>query len=129
MKSIKNVVQLIGNVGKEPALKKFDKGGVKVSFSLATHDSYKNEKGEYIEETQWHNIVAWGPVASIIAEDVDKGAEVLVSGKLTHRRYEDNNDVVRYFTEVKVNSFVLLNKPAKPQKEAAARKEKEAVTN
>ncbi len=58
MKSLRNSVQLIGRLGKDPEVKTFgDKK--KAAFSIATSDSYKNQKGEKVEDTQWHNLVIW----------------------------------------------------------------------
>jgi len=58
MKSLRNSVQLIGHLGKDPEVKTFGKS-MKATFSIATTDSYKNQKGEKVEDTQWHNIVIW----------------------------------------------------------------------
>ena len=58
MKSLRNSVQLIGRLGKDPEVKTFgDKK--KAAFSIATSDAYKNQKGEKVEDTQWHNLVIW----------------------------------------------------------------------
>ncbi|MFZ6011494.1 MAG: single-stranded DNA-binding protein, partial [Bacteroidota bacterium] len=59
MKSLRNSVQLIGRLGKDPEVKSFN-NSKKASFSIATTDVYKNQKGEKVEDTQWHNIVIWG---------------------------------------------------------------------
>jgi single-strand DNA-binding protein len=77
-------------------------------LSVATKDSYKNEKGEKVEETQWHRISAWGKTAEIIEKYVTKGKEIAVQGKLTHRSYDDKNGDKKYVTEVVVSELVLL---------------------
>ncbi|HYC83877.1 MAG TPA: single-stranded DNA-binding protein, partial [Chryseosolibacter sp.] len=64
MKSLRNSVQLIGRLGKDPEVKSFS-NSKKASFSIATTDTYKNQKGEKIEDTQWHNIVIWGKLAGV----------------------------------------------------------------
>jgi len=110
MNTLKNKVQLIGHVGNDPEIKTFDGGKKLVNFTLATNESYKNDKGEKVEETQWHKLVAWGKTADIIEKYVAKGKEIAIEGKLTHRNYEDKNGEKRYFTEVVVNDVLLLGK-------------------
>ena len=63
--TIKNRVQLIGNLGAAPEVKDLDNGNKIASFTVATSDYYTNKKGEKISETQWHNIVIWGKLAGI----------------------------------------------------------------
>lgn len=107
MKSLRNSVQLIGRLGKDPEVKTFgDKK--KASFSIATSDSYKNAKGEKVEDTQWHNVVIWGKLAGVAEKYLKKGQEVAVEGKLVHREYETDKGEKRYITEITVNDLVLL---------------------
>jgi len=110
MNTLRNKVQLIGHVGNDPVFKTFDGGKKLVNFTLATNESYKNNTGEKVEETQWHKLVAWGKTADIIEKYVTKGKEIAIEGKLTHRNYEDKNGEKRYFTEVVVNDMLLLGK-------------------
>ena len=107
---MKNKVQLIGNVGNNPEIKTFDGGKKLVSFTLATNESYKNDKGEKVEQTEWHRISAWGNTAEIIEKFVTKGREIAIEGKLTHRSYDDKNGEKRYITEVVANEVLLLGK-------------------
>ena len=106
MKSLRNSVQLIGWLGKDPEVKQYN-DRKKASFSIATTDVYKNQKGEKVEDTQWHNVVIWGKLAGIAEKYLKKGAEVCVEGKLVHRVYESNGEK-RYITEVSVNDLVML---------------------
>jgi single-strand DNA-binding protein len=107
MKSLRNSVQLIGRLGKDPEVKTFgDK--VKASFSIATSDSYKNQKGEKVQDTQWHNVVIWGKLAGIAEKYLKKGNEVAIEGKLVHRVYETSAGEKRYITEINVNDLVML---------------------
>ena len=105
-----NKVQLIGNVGNDPEIKSFDGGKKVANFTIATNESYKNEKGEKVDQTEWHKVVAWGKTAEIIEKFVTKGKEVAIEGKLTHRSYEDKNGEKRYITEVVANEILLLGK-------------------
>jgi len=107
MKSLRNSVTLIGHLGKDPEVKVFGEKK-KAAFSLATNDSYKNAKGEKVEDTQWHNVVMWGSLASIAEKYLKKGAEVCVEGKLVHREYETKTGEKRYLTEISVNDLLLL---------------------
>ena len=108
MSTLKNQVQLIGHVGQDPEIKNFEGEKKLASLSIATKDSYKNDKGEKVEETQWHRISAWGKTAEIIEKYVTKGKEIAVQGKLTHRSYDDKNGDKKYVTEVVVSELVLL---------------------
>jgi single-strand DNA-binding protein len=107
MKSLRNSVQLIGRLGKDPEVKTFgDKK--KASFSIATSESYKNTKGEKVEDTQWHNVVIWGKLAGIAEKYLKKGQEIAVEGKLVHRDYETDKGEKRHITEITVNDLVML---------------------
>ncbi len=108
MNTLRNKVQLIGNLGNDPEIITLESGKKLVKFSLATNDSYKNAKGEKVEDTQWHNIVAWNKTGEIIENYVTKGNEIAIEGKLTSRSYEDTNGVKRYITEVVCNEVLLL---------------------
>ena len=110
MNTMKNSVQLIGHVGQEPEIKTFDGGKKVANLTIATNDSYKNDKGEKVEQTEWHKVVAWGKTAEIIEKYVTKGKEIAIEGKLTHRSYEDKAGEKRYITEVVANDVLLLGK-------------------
>jgi single-strand DNA-binding protein len=113
MNSLRNRVVLIGHLGSSPESKTFESGKSLTRFSLATTESYKNEKGEKISETQWHNLVAWGKVAEIASKFLDKGKEVAVEGKLVSRNYSDKEGIKRYITEIVVNDLLLIGSKSK----------------
>ena len=110
MNAMKNKVQLIWNVGNDPEIKTFEGGRKLANLTIATNDSYKNDKGEKVEQTEWHKVVAWGKTAEIIEKYVTKGLQIGIEGKLTHRSYDDKNGEKRYITEVVVNDVLLLGK-------------------
>ncbi|MDQ8011097.1 MAG: single-stranded DNA-binding protein [Flavobacterium nitrogenifigens] len=110
MSAIRNKVQLIGNVGNEPEIKTLESGRKLAHLTIATNEIYRNDKGEKVEQTEWHRITAWGKTAEIIEKYVVKGKEIAVEGKLTHRSYDDKNGEKRYITEVVVNEILLLSK-------------------
>ncbi len=108
MFSLRNKVQLIGNLGKSPDVKNTETGKKLVRFSVATNETYTNTKGEKVKETQWHNLVAWGKVADIAEKYLDKGSEVAIEGKLISKDYLDKEGVKKYVTEIQVNELLLL---------------------
>ncbi|GGK46225.1 MULTISPECIES: single-stranded DNA-binding protein [Flavobacteriaceae] len=108
MSTLKNKVQLIGNVGQEPTITNLESGKKVARLSLATNENYKNSNGEKQTETNWHTIVAWGKTAEIIEKYVTKGKEIAIEGKLTSRSYETKEGEKRYVTEVLANEIVLL---------------------
>ncbi len=108
MSKLRNRVQLIGHVGQEPEVKTFGEGKKVANITLATNDFYRNDKGEKVEQTEWHRVVAWGKTAEIIEKFVQKGKEIAVEGKLTYRSYEDKNGEKRYVTEVVADEILLM---------------------
>ncbi len=108
MNTLRNKVQLIGNLGNDPEIITLESGKKLAKFSLATNESYKNANGERITDTQWHNIVAWGKTAEIIESFVTKGKEVAIEGKLSNRSWEDKDGNKRYITEVVCNELLML---------------------
>jgi len=108
MSNLRNSVQLIGRLGKDPEVRTFDSGKKMASFSIATTDSYKNQKGEKVQETQWHNLVIWGKLADIAGQYLKKGKEIAIEGKLVHRSYETSSGEKKYITEINVNDMVML---------------------
>jgi len=108
MSTLKNHVQLIGNVGQEPTITNLESGKKVARFSLATNEYYKDAKGEKQTDTNWHTVVAWGKTAEIIEKFVVKGKELGVSGKLKTRTYTTDDGNERYVTEVEANEILLL---------------------
>ena len=110
MNALRNKVQLIGNVGQTPEILTFESGKKMARFSIATNETYKNNKGEKVTDTQWHNVVAWGKTAELIENYVPKGKEIGLEGRLTSRSYDDKEGVKKYVTEVICNEVLLLGK-------------------
>ena len=110
---LKNQVQLIGNLGSNPEVKHLNSGKTMARMRLATNEGYTNSKGERIEDTQWHTIVAWGKTASIAEKYLKKGSEIAIKGKLSHRSYDDKEGNKRFFTEVVTNEILMLSKAPK----------------
>lgn len=112
MYALKNKVQLIGNLGSKPEVKKLESGKKMATLNLATNETYKNASGEKVTETQWHRLVAWGKVADIAEKYLDKGREIAVEGKLVNRTYNDKDGKKKYITEVQVNELLMLGAKA-----------------
>lgn len=110
MNALKNKVQLIGHLGQDPEIVNLEGGNKLAKFSIATTDSYKNANGEKVDDTQWHNIVAWGKTAEIVENYLIKGKQIAIEGKLTHRSYETKEGDKRYITEVRCNELLMLGK-------------------
>lgn len=110
MNSLRNKVQLIGNLGGNPEVVNLESGKKLAKFSIATNESYKNAQGEKVEDTQWHNIIAWGKTAEIVENYLTKGNEVAIEGKLVNRNYEDKEGNKRYVTEVVASELLMLGK-------------------
>jgi len=108
MNALMNKVQLIGNLGQDPELKETQKGRKYARFSLATNETY-TVNGERKTDTQWHDIVAWGKTAEIIAQYLKKGSRVLVNGKLNYSQWEDKTGIKRYSTSIVVSDFLMLD--------------------
>ncbi|NBP06383.1 MAG: single-stranded DNA-binding protein, partial [Bacteroidetes bacterium] len=87
MTNLVNSVRLIGNVGRTPEVKLFNTGRKKASLSLATTEKRRNDSGEYISHTEWHNLICWGKQADVVERFVKKGSRLVIEGKLTHRDY------------------------------------------
>ncbi len=113
MTSLRNSVHLIGRLGNDPQATTFENGKTKARFSLATSETYRNGNGERVQETQWHNIVAWGKNADIVMKYLKKGKEIALEGKLTNRSWDDANGQKHFITEISVNQILMLDKKGK----------------
>jgi single-strand DNA-binding protein len=106
MNSLRNSVRLVGNLGMDPEVKVFDSNKKLAKLSLATSETYKNEKGEKVTDTQWHNLVIWGAQAQIAGDLLKKGDEIAIEGRLNNRSYVDKDGNKKYTSEIVVNEFL-----------------------
>ena len=102
-----NKAIIIGRLGKEPQISKFQNGGKIASFTVATSETWKDKQtGERKEATEWHNIVIMSPALVEIAEKhLKKGSLIYIEGKIRTRKYNDKNGVERQTTEIMVGQF------------------------
>ena len=105
-----NKVILIGRLGATPEGRYTPKGQATTSFSIATNERWKTTEGSWTEHTEWHNIVAWGPLAEFSAEHLYKGQLIQIEGLLRTRRWEDDTGQTHKITEILCSQIVPLEK-------------------
>lgn len=110
MNSMKNKVQLIGNVGADPEIKETNNGGKMVRISLATTEHYLNAKKEKADETNWHNLIMWGNLAASTEKFIHKGDTIAIEGRLKNNTFTDKNGEKRYANDIVVHEYQLLHK-------------------
>jgi single-strand DNA-binding protein len=104
-----NKVLLLGNLGKDPEIRTTPNGMTVATFSLATAERAKDSTGNWVDKTEWHNLVAFQRTAEIIRDYVKKGSQIFVEGKLQTRSWDDKESgQKRYRTEIIVNELTLL---------------------
>ena len=104
-----NRVILIGNLGKDPEVKRLENGAVVAKFSVATSEKYKDKLGEWNTNTEWHDVVCWRNLAERAEQSLKKGTQVYVEGKLTHRTWKDQDGNNRRTTEIVSNYFRMVS--------------------
>jgi single-strand DNA-binding protein len=96
-----NKVILIGNLGANPELRYTNSGTAVASLRVATSRRRKDQaSGQYIEETEWHSVVAWAKTAEFCGNYLSKGSKIYVEGRLQTRKWQDKNGNDRYTTEI-----------------------------
>jgi single-strand DNA-binding protein len=105
-----NKVILVGNLGKDPELRKLEGGISRVNFSLATTEYYKDKEGRRIEQTEWHNIVLWRSIAENAERLLKKGNTIYLEGKLQTRKWQDKDGIQRSITEIVGETFQLIKR-------------------
>ena len=111
MNTLKNKVQLIGHLGANPEIKVFDENKKLAQLSLAVNDGFKNAEGEWQDDTQWFNLVAWSKLAQYAEQYLLKGSEIAIEGRIVNKSYTDKNEIKRATTEIIISEILLLNKP------------------
>lgn len=112
MSNFRNHVQLIGNVGEDHKITLLDGGRKVARFPMATNEYYTNSQGEKIQNTDWHQVVAWGKTADILEKYTAKGSEIGVQGKIKTRSYTTEDGNQRYVTEIVADEVLLLGSKA-----------------
>lgn len=106
-----NKVILIGRLGKDPEITSFESGNKKMSVTMATTERYRDRDNNWVDQTEWHNLIAWGNLANDIADkrrNYAKGDMMYVEGRLRTRQYTDNQGINRFVTEIQVDKMMQL---------------------
>lgn len=111
-----NKCMIIGNLGRDPEMRYTSGGQAVTQFTVAVNRNYKNQAGEWQEETEWFRVVAWGPLAERTAEYLRKGRKVYVEGRLQTRQWDDREGQKRYTTELVASTVTQLD--PRPRDEA-----------
>lgn len=109
MNTLRNKVSLIGRLGAQPEYVTTESGRALARFSLAVNSGYKDKSGNWVDDTQWHTINAWGKTADLVKRLLSKGQEVVVEGKLVNRSFETKEGEKRYATNVEMSEFLVLS--------------------
>lgn len=109
-----NMVQLIGNLGRDPEFRAFSDGGSIASVRIATGEKWKDKKsGDMCEHTEWHNLVFHDRLAEIARDYLKKGSPIYIAGRLRTRKWQTDSGEDRYITEIRVDEMQMLG--AKPE--------------
>ena len=105
-----NKVILVGTLGANPESRTFQNGGSVCQFSIATSEKWQNKQtGEWIEQTEWHRIVANNRLGEIAQQYLKKGSKVYIEGSLRTRKWNDQNGQERYSTEIRADQLQMLD--------------------
>lgn len=105
-----NKVILVGNLGKDPEVRTLENGAKVAQFSLATGESYKDKEGNWKDQTEWHNIVMWRYLADRAENQLKKGSQIYLEGKIRTRQWTDQNNQTRYTTDIIADKFIMLGR-------------------
>ena len=105
-----NKVTLVGNLGRDPEVRHLESGSMVARFPIATNENYRDKNGEWQTITEWHNIVVWRHLAERAERTLKKGMLVYVEGKITTRKWQDQNGQDRYSTDIVANILRSLER-------------------
>jgi len=105
-----NKVILVGHLGANPEVRYTAGGQPVANLRLATTERWVNKNGEKTEQTEWHRVVAWGKLAEICGQYLQKGKQVYIEGKIRTRQWQDQQGQKRYSTEVVASNMVMLGR-------------------
>lgn len=104
-----NKAMIIGRLGQDPDVRYTQSNTAVANMSIATSERYKDNMGEWKENTEWHRVVAWGRLAEICQEYLKKGSQVYIEGPIQTRKWEDKEGQTRYTTEIKALTMTMLD--------------------
>ena len=116
-----NQVHLLGRCGQDPEIRSVGQNNVnRATFSLCTGNKYKTHDGREVDDTAWHNIVAWRALADLAQQYIRKGSQLFIIGHLSYRKYTDNTGIERYVTEIIADRIELCgSRQERPLSEVA----------
>jgi single-strand DNA-binding protein len=115
-----NRVLLIGNATNDVTLRYTPSNDSVCTFTIATNRSWKTEKGEQKEDTEFHRLVAWGKLAEICSQLIKKGTKVFVQGRLSTRTMKNSDETEKTYTEIVVEDMIVLSSKPKEETEPSA---------
>lgn len=118
-----NKVILVGNLGADPEVKFLGSGTQVANFRMATTENRVNRSGEKVAMTEWHRIVAFGRLAEICGQYLNKGKQVYIEGRLRTRTWDDKDGNRRYTTEIIASQMQMLGSPGAPAEGAISERE------
>jgi len=108
MKTLRNSVRLMGNLGMNPEIRTTPNNKKVANFSLATNESWRDNDGNTVKETQWHRVVAWGKLADLAEKHLHKGTQVVLEGTIANRQYQDAKGEKKNVTEIVATDFLTV---------------------
>ncbi|MGY8946382.1 MAG: single-stranded DNA-binding protein [Flavobacteriales bacterium] len=121
-----NKVMLIGNLGDEVKMHHFDGGGCIGRFPIATNESYTNKAtGEKVSNTEWHNLVVKNKAAEVCEKYLKKGDKIYVEGKIKTRKWQSEDGIQRYSTEIHVAEFNFLSTKSDSNSDSSLKNDKD----
>lgn len=116
-----NKAIIIGRLGKDPDMRYSPSGTAVANFSVATNHATKDAEGNWSEQTEWHNVVAFGRSAEFAGEYLKKGSQVFIEGRLQTRSWEDQSGQKKYRTEIIALELQALGSKSASGSSAAAK--------
>lgn len=104
-----NKAMIIGRLGQDPDVRYTQSNTAVANLSVATSERYKDKSGEWVENTEWHRVVAWGRLAEICQEYLKKGSQVYIEGPIQTRSWEGKDGQTKYTTEIKALTMTMLD--------------------
>ena len=108
MNTLRNSVKLIGRLGQDPEIRNLEKGSKMACLSLATSDTFTDKQGNRKEQTQWHNLVVWGNLATVCEKYLKKGKEIAVDGRIAYRNWENKNGSKHISADIVVTDLLFI---------------------
>src|SRR6056297_1451184 len=124
-----NKVLLVGRLGRDPELRYTPNGSPVANFPMATDESYTDREGNRQQKTEWHRIVVWNKQAESVSNYLSKGRQALVEGSLQTRKWQDQQGVDRYTTEIRAQRVVFMDSMSQGTQQASQTGQPQANKN